>query len=401
MQRLELLTPALHAAWRRSRLQQRGQVLPRRVGMLVTPREQQIVEGLRAGLSNEGIAIQLGISMFTVKNHVRKILRKLGANNRAQAARERAVQRHADEGADHVRGDVAHIGVAAGDLGLDDLDQDPVAQHRQQHDPDATAAGAQALQGDDGQRREGREVIGLVPAQIGGGGRIRREGEPAHHADQHQEQQTPGGAPARVMQDSSDHIGPPPVRAGAVCHAGRDRSVRDRGPGPGSLQVLVMADRAALPVGGRADGVAIVALLVDQDAAQLGHRRGFAGAPSVALASGHAQGASGGEQRLRPVHPAQVELGAALQGAAVALRHVQQHEGAGAGGQFLQAARDGRQRGLVASQQVPVEVGRDHEGAARPCDRQRVAGLRAGGPFGGGAVAVLGELEHQFTASLS
>lgn len=85
LQRLELLTPALHAAWRRSRLQQRGQVLPRRVGMLVTPREQQIVEGLRAGLSNEGIAIQLGISMFTVKNHVRKILRKLGANNRAQA----------------------------------------------------------------------------------------------------------------------------------------------------------------------------------------------------------------------------------------------------------------------------------------------------------------------------
>ncbi|WP_141100861.1 helix-turn-helix transcriptional regulator [Roseateles aquatilis] len=85
LQRFELLTPALHAAWRRSRLQPRGQALPRRVGMLVTPREQQIVEGLRAGLSNEGIAIQLGISMFTVKNHVRKILRKLGANNRAQA----------------------------------------------------------------------------------------------------------------------------------------------------------------------------------------------------------------------------------------------------------------------------------------------------------------------------
>jgi DNA-binding NarL/FixJ family response regulator len=59
--------------------------LPRRAGSLVTPREQQIVGGLRAGLSNEGIAIQLGISMFTVKNHVRKILRKLGANNRAQA----------------------------------------------------------------------------------------------------------------------------------------------------------------------------------------------------------------------------------------------------------------------------------------------------------------------------
>jgi transcriptional regulator EpsA len=85
LRRLELLTPALHAAWRRARLQPRGQAMPRRAGSLVTPREQQIVEGLRAGLSNEGIAIQLGISMFTVKNHVRKILRKLGANNRAQA----------------------------------------------------------------------------------------------------------------------------------------------------------------------------------------------------------------------------------------------------------------------------------------------------------------------------
>ncbi|MET0208938.1 MAG: LuxR C-terminal-related transcriptional regulator [Burkholderiaceae bacterium] len=85
LQRLELLTPALHAAWRRVRQQTRGQALPRRAGALVTPREHQIVEGLRAGLSNEGIAVQLGISMFTVKNHVRKILRKLGANNRAQA----------------------------------------------------------------------------------------------------------------------------------------------------------------------------------------------------------------------------------------------------------------------------------------------------------------------------
>lgn len=85
LRRLELMTPALHAAWRRARLQPRGQAVPRRSGSLVTPRELQIVEGLRAGLSNEGIAIQLGISMFTVKNHVRKILRKLGANNRAQA----------------------------------------------------------------------------------------------------------------------------------------------------------------------------------------------------------------------------------------------------------------------------------------------------------------------------
>lgn len=85
LQQFELMTPALHAVWRRSRVTPKPQAVAARAGALVTPREQQIVEGLRAGLSNEGIAVQLGISMFTVKNHVRKILRKLGASNRAQA----------------------------------------------------------------------------------------------------------------------------------------------------------------------------------------------------------------------------------------------------------------------------------------------------------------------------
>ncbi|WP_177200962.1 LuxR C-terminal-related transcriptional regulator [Roseateles sp. YR242] len=86
VQQFELLTPMLHATWRRARTVARGPAAAARAGApLVTPREQQIVEGLRAGLSNEGIAVQLGISMFTVKNHVRKILRKLGASNRAQA----------------------------------------------------------------------------------------------------------------------------------------------------------------------------------------------------------------------------------------------------------------------------------------------------------------------------
>lgn len=97
--RLELLAPTLHAGWRRVQRGARGQALPRRAGSLVTPRELQIVEGLRAGLSNEGIAIQLGISMFTVKNHVRKILRKLGANNRAQAVAIAMARREISEAA--------------------------------------------------------------------------------------------------------------------------------------------------------------------------------------------------------------------------------------------------------------------------------------------------------------
>ena len=51
----------------------------------VTAREQQILQGVREGLSNQAIGELLGISPLTVKNHVQKILRKLQASNRAQA----------------------------------------------------------------------------------------------------------------------------------------------------------------------------------------------------------------------------------------------------------------------------------------------------------------------------
>lgn len=40
---------------------------------------------MRDGKSNQAISNELGISALTVKNHVQKILRKLGAANRAQA----------------------------------------------------------------------------------------------------------------------------------------------------------------------------------------------------------------------------------------------------------------------------------------------------------------------------
>jgi DNA-binding CsgD family transcriptional regulator len=51
----------------------------------VTAREQQILQGMREGLSNQAIGALLGISPLTAKNHVQKILRKLQASNRAQA----------------------------------------------------------------------------------------------------------------------------------------------------------------------------------------------------------------------------------------------------------------------------------------------------------------------------
>jgi DNA-binding NarL/FixJ family response regulator len=52
----------------------------------LTPREQGVLELLKTGLSNKGIARELNIEEGTVKIHVRRIMRKLNATNRTQAA---------------------------------------------------------------------------------------------------------------------------------------------------------------------------------------------------------------------------------------------------------------------------------------------------------------------------
>lgn len=51
----------------------------------ITDREREILRWVREGKSNQAISEELGISALTVKNHIQKILRKLGAANRAQA----------------------------------------------------------------------------------------------------------------------------------------------------------------------------------------------------------------------------------------------------------------------------------------------------------------------------
>lgn len=51
----------------------------------ITEREREILLWVRDGLNNQQISEKLGISALTVKNHIQKILRKLGAANRAQA----------------------------------------------------------------------------------------------------------------------------------------------------------------------------------------------------------------------------------------------------------------------------------------------------------------------------
>ena len=54
---------------------------------VLTTRERQVMDLLSRGLSNKEIAARLCLSGHTVKNHVHRILRKLGIRNRSYAAR--------------------------------------------------------------------------------------------------------------------------------------------------------------------------------------------------------------------------------------------------------------------------------------------------------------------------
>lgn len=89
---LELLMPHMHSTWQRVQSLERElrelpppQLARPASGSQITERERQILSWLREGRSNPQIGETLGISALTVKNHVQKILRKLGAANRAQA----------------------------------------------------------------------------------------------------------------------------------------------------------------------------------------------------------------------------------------------------------------------------------------------------------------------------
>jgi transcriptional regulator EpsA len=99
VQLLELCLPYLHSVWQRVLATEAGlgstslgvplrpTPLPRSPdGGSITPREQQILAWVRDGKTNAQIGELLGISAYTVKNHLFKIARKLGASNRAQAA---------------------------------------------------------------------------------------------------------------------------------------------------------------------------------------------------------------------------------------------------------------------------------------------------------------------------
>jgi transcriptional regulator EpsA len=107
---MRLVVHALHAAYLRTVDVERevGVTQPVRLAQPVearsgspariTPRETQILSWVRDGKNNQQIGEALGISALTVKNHIQKILRKLGASNRAHAVALAMQLRLLDEG---------------------------------------------------------------------------------------------------------------------------------------------------------------------------------------------------------------------------------------------------------------------------------------------------------------
>ena len=93
---LEIILPYLHVTYQRIVAVERRRE-PRRTSATndtaVTGREIEILGWVREGKSNKEIGMLLCISPLTVKNHVQKILRKLGATNRAQAVSKALAQR--------------------------------------------------------------------------------------------------------------------------------------------------------------------------------------------------------------------------------------------------------------------------------------------------------------------
>ena len=83
---LQLLLPYLHLALLRlpapPTLAAGATTAPARA---LSARERAILERIRDGRTNEEVALQLGISALTVKNHLQRVYRVLGVGNRAHA----------------------------------------------------------------------------------------------------------------------------------------------------------------------------------------------------------------------------------------------------------------------------------------------------------------------------
>ncbi len=62
---------------------------PKKEGDILTPRQEQIVQGLVDGLSYKMIADKYIISVETVRDHIKKIYKKLQVNSKAEVIRKK------------------------------------------------------------------------------------------------------------------------------------------------------------------------------------------------------------------------------------------------------------------------------------------------------------------------
>jgi DNA-binding NarL/FixJ family response regulator len=56
------------------------------MGLRQTRRQQELVPMIARGLTNKEIASHLNLSEQTIKNHIHRILRRVGANDRFEVA---------------------------------------------------------------------------------------------------------------------------------------------------------------------------------------------------------------------------------------------------------------------------------------------------------------------------
>lgn len=82
---LRALLPHIDGALRRIAFARPTADEPAQTGIALSTREREIMTWIRHGKTNEEIAIILGISANTVKNHLKRLFRKLDVTNRTQA----------------------------------------------------------------------------------------------------------------------------------------------------------------------------------------------------------------------------------------------------------------------------------------------------------------------------